>query len=145
MRYTGLCLQPTLTSVLLCYQDCMFVKKSSSTVLRVHYGGFIRTSNCKRWYFTFNGAECSIPKPIDGVFNKMKGLNQKILLHHHHIQGHCLNIPRGDVRIGLWVGRCSGNNVDDFSGAPSDKDESVNSGWSYVSHIFVEEVQPPKI
>ena len=123
------------------------MKKSSSTALRVHYGGTVRTNNydqyCKRWFFTFNGAECSAPMAIDGVFHMKKGVKQKVILHHRHIQGHCLNIPKGDVRVGFWVGNCPGT-TNLSSSTRDDSNEDINSGWNYVSSIFVEEVPHPQ-
>lgn len=118
--------------------DCMFVKKSSGTALRVYYGGNLRIYSCdrccKRWYFTFNGTECSGPMAIDGVFYLLKGANAHEDLHRHrHIEGHCLNIPKGNVRVGFWVGNCHGYGNADAS-----------TGWNSVSRIYVEEVSPPQ-
>ena len=120
-----------------CYQDCMFVKKSSSTALRVYYGGNLAINNCnsccKRWYFTFNGAECSAPMAIDGVLYMWKGKGTQQLYRHRHIEGHCLNIPKGNVRVGFWVGNCA-----------SYGDADAYTGWNSVSRIFVGEVHPPQ-
>lgn len=115
--------------------DCVFVKKSSSTALRVYYGGNLRVYNCinccKRWYFTFNGAECNAPMAIDGVFYITEA--RENIHRHRHIEGHCLNIPKGNVRLGFWVGNCAGyGNADAYS------------GWNSVSRIYVEEVPPPQ-
>ena len=52
-------------------QDCVFTKNVSDNALHVYWTGALRihgcNSCCKRWYFTFNGAECSGPLPIDGI------------------------------------------------------------------------------
>lgn len=52
-------------------EDCVFVKKADETALKVEFDGDFRVdfceSCCKRWYFTFNGVECSIPAPIEGI------------------------------------------------------------------------------
>ena len=55
-----------ITSILFSYlQECIFTKNFSDTVLHVYWTGVLRvtscTTCCKRWYFTFNGAECSGP------------------------------------------------------------------------------------
>ena len=117
----------------LCFlQDCVFTKNFSDTALHVYWTGALRIYNCnnccKRWYFTFNGAECSAPLPIDGVVYMATGGNQN--LHRvRHIEGHCNNIHKGKVRVGFWIGNCASyGNADG------------KTGWNSVSRIFVEEV-----
>ena len=48
------------------------MKNYTDTALHVYFAGNLRIHNCdqccSRWYFTFNGAECSSPGSIDGVF-----------------------------------------------------------------------------
>ena len=80
------------------------------------------------WYFTFDGAECSGPLPIDGVAYMQTGASQDI--HRvRHIEGHCNNIDKGQVRVGFWIGNCNGyGNAGGYT------------GWNSVSRIFVEEV-----
>ena len=110
----------------------MFSKNFSDTALHVYWTGILRTyanNGCKRWYFTFNGAECSAPLPIDGVVY----VNSKSQDPHRvrHIEGYCNNIHKGKVRVGFWVGKCDGfshGNYDAFT------------GYHSVSRIFVEEV-----
>ena len=114
-------------------QDCEFTKTRSDTALHVYWTGALRIYNCntccKRWYFTFNGAECSGPLPIDGVVYMWIGVNQGDLHRVRHIEGHCNNIHKGKVRVGFWVGDCHGyGNVDAYT------------GWNSVSRIFIEEV-----
>ncbi|CAH3024853.1 unnamed protein product [Porites evermanni] len=81
-------------------QDCVFTKNFSDTALHVYWTGALRIYNCngccKRWYFTFNGAECSAPLPIDGVVYMQTG---------------------GKVRVGFWIGNCPGyGNADGYTG-----------------------------
>ena len=110
----------------------MFKKNFTDTALHVYWTGTLRvhgcSSCCKRWYFTFNGAECSAPLPIDGVVY----INDKAKDPHRvrHIEGFCNKVHKGKVRVGFWVGKCEGynGNYDAFTG--------LNS----VSRIFVEEV-----
>ena len=113
-------------------QDCVFTKNFSDTALHVYWTGALRIYNCngccKRWYFTFNGAECSAPLPIDGIvfMNQGSGKNPHRV---RHIEGHCNGIHKGKVRVGFWVGNCE-------SGSPGD----AYTGYISVSRIFVEEV-----
>ena len=111
----------------------MFTKNFSQTSLHVAWTGDLRVASCtgccRRWYFTFNGAECSAPLPIDGIvyLGGVKGLNTHRV---RHIEGHCNNIHKGKVRVGFWVGNCEayGGNADAYT------------GYRSVSRIFVEEV-----
>ncbi|XP_078368126.1 collagen triple helix repeat-containing protein 1-like [Oculina patagonica] len=116
-------------------KDCLFKKLYDNTALRVFYSGTLGLSCalcCKRWFFTFNGAECSGPMPIDGIFFIYKASGQQP--HRvRHIEGYCENIPKGQVRVGFNVGNCKGyGNAD------------AMSGWLAVSRIVVEEVPTPQ-
>ena len=88
-------------------QSCEFMKNYTDTALHVYFAGNLRIYNCddccSRWYFTFNGAECSSPGSIDGAFYMRKGIGHN-LFRHRHIEGHCNNIHKGKVRVGFWVG-----------------------------------------
>lgn len=117
-------------------KDCIFQKTKKDTSLRVFYSGALRifkcTICCKRWYFTFNGAECSGPMPIDGLIYMHRASNLEPL-RVRHIEGYCENIPQGTVRVGINVGDCSGyGNAD------------AHSGWNSVSRIVIEEVSAPQ-
>ena len=126
----------SLTFLSLFLQDCVFSKNFSDTSLHVYSTGALRiykcTTCCRRWYFTFNGAECSSPLPIDGIVYMWQGNGQD--LHRvRNIEGHCNNIHKGRVRVGFWVGDCA-------HGAKAD----ALTGWQSVSRIFVEEVPKPQ-
>ncbi|CAH3193295.1 unnamed protein product [Porites evermanni] len=114
--------------------NCDFLKKYPDTSLHVYYAGNFRVHGCddccSRWYFTFNGAECSSPGTIDGALY-LYTLGQKLSpQHHRHIEGHCNNIQKGKVRVGFWVGKCvTGHKLSD-----------AYTGWHSLSRIFVEEV-----
>jgi len=117
-------------------KDCIFQKKHEDTSLRVFYSGALRIYNCKscckRWFFTFNGAECSGPMPIDGLIY-IRGESDVEPLRVRHIEGYCQNIPKGGVRVGINVGNCARHaNAD------------AHSGWNSVSRIVVEEVPAPQ-
>ena len=45
------------------------------------------------------------------------------------IKGHCNNIHKGKVRVGVWVGKCSGEKMAD-----------ARTGWYSMPRIFIEEV-----
>ena len=114
-------------------QDCVFTKNFSDTALHVYWTGALRIYNCntccKRWYFTFNGAECTAPLPIDGVVYMWIGQGNGDLHRVRHIEGHCNNIHKGKVRVGFWVGDCHGyGNCDAYT------------GWNSASRIFIEEI-----
>ena len=113
----------------------MFTKNVSDTALHVAWTGTLRVASCtgccKRWYFTFNGAECSAPLPIDGiVYLALAGQNTHRV---RHIEGHCNNFHKGKVRVGFWVGNC-----------PGYKNANAYTGWNAVSRIFIEEVPKPQ-
>jgi len=113
-------------------KDCVFTKNFTDTALHVAWTGALTIYKCinccKRWYFTFNGAECSAPLPIDGVVYMWQG-NTQNLIRVRHIEGHCNNIHKGKVRVGFWVGNCRG-----------ERPGNAYTGWKSVSRIFIEEV-----
>ncbi|XP_020623475.1 collagen triple helix repeat-containing protein 1-like [Orbicella faveolata] len=114
-------------------QNCDFMKNFTNTALHVYFAGNLRIYNCdnccSRWYFTFNGAECSSPGSIDGAFYMRTGKNHN-LHRHRHIEGHCNNIHKGKVRVGFWVGSCN----------TGQKNSDAYTGWATMSRIFIEEV-----
>ncbi|EDO40808.1 predicted protein [Nematostella vectensis] len=118
-------------------KDCVFRKRRQNTALRVQFVGTFRIHNCntccKRWFFTFNGAECRGPLPIDGVLYMYKGSGANLQELHRVrvIEGYCTNIHKGTIRVGFNVGNCAGyGNAD------------AHTGWNAVSRIIVEEVPP---
>ncbi|KAL9975938.1 hypothetical protein ACROYT_G013158 [Oculina patagonica] len=121
-------------------QDCIFQKRQKDTSLHVFYSGALSIRGCslccKRWFFTFNGAECSGPMPIDGVISiDVNTYSQKQPRRVRHIEGYCENIPKGQVRVGFNVGNCAG---------PSYGNADAESGFNSVSRIVVEEVAAPQ-
>jgi len=119
-------------------KECVFKKTSDNTGLRVFWNGALRIANChaccRRWYFTFNGAECSAPAAIDGVVYMNQGTSWKKDLHRvRQIEGVCEKVKKGTVRVGFWVGNCAGYGSAD-----------ANTGWRSVSRIYVEETPPPQ-
>ena len=72
-----------------------------------YWTGALRITNCnsccKRWYFTFNDAECFAPLPIDGVVS-MATRGNKDLHRVRHIEGHCNKGARGILDRQLpWI------------------------------------------
>uniref|UniRef100_F7E4N9 Collagen triple helix repeat containing 1 n=1 Tax=Equus caballus TaxID=9796 RepID=F7E4N9_HORSE len=68
--------------------ECTFTKMRSNSALRVLFSGSLRlkcrNACCQRWYFTFNGAECSGPLPIEAIIYLDQGspeLNSTINIH----------------------------------------------------------------
>ncbi|KAL9975705.1 hypothetical protein ACROYT_G012896 [Oculina patagonica] len=78
--------------------DCVFTKNFYDTALHVYWTGALRIyhcdSCCKRWYFTFNGAECAAPLTIEAIVYMAKGSgsNLKNLHRVRHIEGWCFFI-----------------------------------------------------
>ena len=93
----------------------------------------IGDQKCNRWYFKFNGNECSGPTTIDArIYNDWSSGNPN-LHHHRSFEGYCENLPRGAINVELWVGSCSGL-------TPGD----AWTGYISVSRIMVEEVAAPQ-
>ena len=120
------------------FQDCAFNKLKSGTALKVAFQGNMRVygdRKCNRWYFKFNGNECSGPMKIEAVFfNEWPSGNPNTwLLHHRSFEGYCENIPQGAVRAELWVGPCYSHTLGD-----------ARTGWNSVSRIIIEEVSRPQ-
>ena len=109
------------------------MKKKSDTYLRVVYVGNTRitgcTHCCKRWFFTFNDAECTVPAAIDGVVYQRENLN----IHRSvNIEGYCGGLSAGKVEVGFHVGNCA-----EIAGG------NAHTSWNSVSRIIIEEVEPP--
>jgi len=93
----------------------------------------IGSRKCNRWFFKFNGNECSGPMTIEAVVYNTWPSGDPNLLHHRSFEGYCENIPQGTVRVELWVGSCpSGNTLGD-----------AYTGWISVSRIMIDEVSRP--
>ncbi|XP_020625553.1 collagen triple helix repeat-containing protein 1-like [Orbicella faveolata] len=110
--------------------DCVFDKRKDDTALRVVYQGNLYlhcSSCCKRWFITFNGAECSGPLPIDVVWWKASGSHRD--RSPGAIEGYCDNIHRGKIRVGINTGNCAGYG-----------DSNGHTGWNSVSRLLIEEV-----
>ena len=93
------------------------------------YGSSVK---CNRWFFKFNGNECTGPMAIDAVVLNSwpSSAGNPNLYHHRSFEGYCENIPQGRVTVELWVGQCpSGHTLGD-----------ANTGWQSVSRIMIEEV-----
>ena len=91
------------------------------------------SNKCNRWYFKFNGNECSGPMTIEAVVYNWWPSGSPNLYHHRSFEGYCENIPQGAVRVELWVGNCSGETLGD-----------AYTGWNSVSRIMIEEVSGPQ-
>ena len=96
------------------------------------YEGTLRSygkSVCSRWYFTFDGAECTKPATIEGIVYVPSGNPHR----HRHIEGYCYQVPKGHIRVGFWIGKCEQYNLGDGE-----------TGWQSISRIVIEEVPPPQ-
>ena len=116
-------------------QECQFIKKKKDTPLQVYYSGNIRVSGCRdccsRWFFTFNGVECTSPAPIEAALYQAKALNN---IHQPvHIEGFCGDVPAGDIKLEVRVGECVG------TGKPLG---DAYTGFATTSRIFINELWP---
>ena len=87
------------------------------------------SAKCNRWFFKFNGNECSGPMTIEAAVYNYWPSGSPALLHHRSFEGYCENIPQGRVTVELWIGQCHGVTLGD-----------AYTGWSSVSRIMIEEV-----
>ncbi|XP_062506147.1 collagen triple helix repeat-containing protein 1-like [Corticium candelabrum] len=116
-------------------QNCNFRKHDSNSALHVAYAGNLRVycssgSCCSRWYFTFNGNECSGLMTIEGVVYGQPANDNPH--RHRQIEGYCENIPAGQVIIGFNIGNCKYTSTT-YDGS---------TGWQSVSRIMIAEVPP---
>ncbi|MEQ2199436.1 hypothetical protein XENOCAPTIV_027577, partial [Xenoophorus captivus] len=82
-------------------KDCTFTKLRSDSALRVLFSGSLRlkckNACCQRWYFTFNGAECTGPLPVESIIYLDQGspeLNSTINIHRTSSgTAHCAETP----------------------------------------------------
>ena len=116
------------------FQDCSFNKLQSDTAIKVSFQGNMRvtgSSKCNRWFFKFNGNECSGPMTIEAVVYNYwsSSAGNPNLYHHRSFEGYCENIPQGTVRVELWVGQCPGYTLGE-----------AYTEWRSVSRIMIEEV-----
>ena len=92
------------------------------------------SAKCNRWYFKFNGNECSGPMTIEAVIYNGWPTGNPNLLHHRSFEGYCEKILTGVITVELWIGSCSsGSSLGD-----------AYTGWSSVSRIIIEEVSGPQ-
>ncbi|XP_055067303.1 collagen triple helix repeat-containing protein 1 [Misgurnus anguillicaudatus] len=117
--------------------ECTFTKRYADSALRVIFSGSLRlkckTACCQRWYFTFNGAECSSPLPIESIIYLDQGspeFNSTINIHRTtSFEGLCEGVRKGLVDVAIWVGTCGDYPHGDAS-----------TGWNSVSRVIIEEL-----
>lgn len=120
-------------------KECTFNKLSENSALKVEFNGDYRIccclDCCKRWFFTFNNAECQ-PLAIDGLMHIHinQGKTDSNIHKTTQIAGYCEGIGKGIVRVAINVGDCVGKK------AGSD----AYTGWNSVTRIMIEEVPPPQ-
>ncbi|XP_070558712.1 collagen triple helix repeat-containing protein 1-like [Ptychodera flava] len=112
-------------------KECQFRKYSRTTALRVLWSGNIRAvssgGSCTRWYFTFDGAECSDPFPIDTVLHVHNSYNMHFGT---SVEGLCFGIGAGRVDVEFRV----------ETGCSNHAAADAYTGWESVSRIIIEEV-----
>ena len=119
------------TALLTSYSLIQHSEFHSKETMRVHGSG----TKCNRWFFKFNGNECSGPMTIEAVVYNVwpSSAGNPNLLHHRSFEGYCENIPQGTVRVELWVGQCESGSLGD-----------AHTGYISVSRIIIEEVVRPQ-
>ena len=86
---------------------------------------------CNRWYFTFDGAECTKPATVEAiVYVPSTTVNP---YRHRHIEGYCNHVPKGHIRVGFWIGKCEAGILG-----------NGDTGWNSMSRIVIEEVPSPQ-
>ena len=90
---------------------------------------------CNRWYFKFNGNECSGPMTIEAIVYNYRSNANDYLFRHRSFEGYCENIPQGAVRVELWVGKCRTKGY---------ALGNADTGWNSVCRIMIEEVSRPQ-
>lgn len=86
----------------------------TNSALRVLFSGSLRlkcrSACCQRWYFTFNGAECSGPLPIEAIIYLDQGspeLNSTINIHRTSsgmYWGHIISLASKILLTSQWIG-----------------------------------------
>ena len=86
----------------MCFQQAVR-QHFTSCVLRRKPTFLWQYTVCNRWYFTFDGAECTKPATIEGVVYVSYQIN---LYRPGHIEGYCNEVPKGHIRVAFWIGKC---------------------------------------
>lgn len=113
--------------------SCSFTKEYDDTALYVSLSTNMRVAYtngaCCRWYFKFNGNECSNPDRIEAV-TYGAGYGVSYNLHRPRVlMGYCDGLSAGSVTVTGWVGNCQGYGSFD-----------CYTGFISSSHMIVEEV-----
>ena len=113
------------------------LKTQSETALRITYHGDLRvvssSNDCRRWFFTINGNDCSSPATIDATVHPT-GVTD---LNNHRpgtLDGFCENITKGRVIVGLSIGKCK-------YGYENNSGDGYTC-WGSVCPVIIEEVPP---
>ncbi|KAL9960192.1 hypothetical protein ACROYT_G033611 [Oculina patagonica] len=103
-------------------KECSFNKLRSDTALKVSYQGNIRiytSAGCNRWYFKFNGNECSGPMTIDSVLYNYWPGGLSNIHRPHFFEGYCENLTRGTpYRFSGWPVKAGSNGIPGIPGVP---------------------------
>ncbi|KAI0233710.1 hypothetical protein LSAT2_016074 [Lamellibrachia satsuma] len=118
--------------------ECVFEKKHNDTVLRIAWNGDLRllhagskSQSCRRWYFSLNDKECSVPDTIDSIL--IASTNGPSLHKPAYVDGYCRGVPAGTVNVAWNVGDCPGDIHDRYGIGNS------FTGWLSTSRIIIQE------
>ncbi|XP_013412331.1 uncharacterized protein LOC106175063 [Lingula anatina] len=111
-----------------------YVKRAADTALRVRWSGNLYGEGnykCGRWYFKFNGVECSNPGPLEWVMY-VNGGHVPQVKRGVAFNGICEGIGSGAIVITLHVGNCTSSGHPPFD---------AQTGWKTTTHLIVEETR----
>ncbi|XP_013395411.1 uncharacterized protein LOC106162620 isoform X2 [Lingula anatina] len=109
-----------------------YVKRASDTSLRLRIAVNLYEhgdSYCSRWYFKFNGVECSDPGPLEFVWY-VRGDSGRNAHRGYSFNGICHGVPAGTVVVTFHIGICTGYSRN-----------SPHTGWNMITHLLVEETR----
>lgn len=113
--------------------SCDFTKEYDDTSIYVSVSSNMRVAYtdgaCCRWYYKFNGNECSTPATIE-LITYGAGYGVSYNLHRPRILvGYCDSLSAGALTVTFWVGNCQGYGTFD-----------CYTGWNSATHFIIEEV-----
>ncbi|XP_013419728.1 uncharacterized protein LOC106180315 [Lingula anatina] len=111
-----------------------YVKRAADTALRVRWSGNLYgegNQKCSRWYFKFNGVECSNPGSLEWVFY-VNGGHVPQVKRGFAFNGICEGIGSGAIVITLHVGNCTSSGYPPYD---------AETGWKTTTHLIVEETR----
>lgn len=116
-----------------------YTKRASDTALRVTWNGMLGQYSvgnmCNRWYFTFNGQECSDPDTISTIVAFLAG-STNWGRRSYTLDGLCKGLGSGNILIEFRIGFCEDGST------PGDAYTGHSAGESIpLAKVLVEETR----